>query len=129
VDFVWPSVFEIEFAGERFMMQRKACSAAGSIRMPAILTIAGLAVLPVGPSGCKISVGGGRPRIVTVRPRQKEVVDNATIAEIEAVQPQAEAFHAAPPVQAHFPLMPWARCPSSGSAGPMVARGGSAAVK
>jgi hypothetical protein len=44
VDFVWPSVFEIEFAGERFMMQRKACSAAGSIRMPAILTIAFLAV-------------------------------------------------------------------------------------
>jgi hypothetical protein len=40
----------------------------------------------------------------------------------------AKALRAAPPVQAHFPLMPWARCPGRGSAGPMVVRGGDAAL-
>jgi len=38
----------------------------------------------------------------------------------------AKAFHAALPFQAHFPLMPWARCSGRGSARPMAARGGRA---
>jgi hypothetical protein len=41
---------------------------------------------------------------------------------------RVEAFHSAPPVQPHFPLMPRARCPGRGSARPMAARGGNAVV-